>query len=120
MSNVTHDERVEYEMRILSLEMELERVRKILTPFATKACGWEQNHPGHLGTDSMQISHRLGDFRAARASLNRLDRIAEGLVETSFAFCCAEGGGSVLGCDCVKKDHGVAWSNSAMIKDHAA
>jgi hypothetical protein len=32
-------------------------------------------------------------------------------VEVPFAYCCAEGGGSVSGCDCVNKDHGTAWTH---------
>jgi hypothetical protein len=105
---LAYAERVRYEEQILSLEMELERVRKVLTPLATRACGWEQNH-SYQGTDSTQISHRLGDFRAARSQLQRLDRIAEGKVERPFAYCCAEGGGHVDACDCVNKNHGTAW-----------
>lgn len=49
------------------LEAEVVRARAVLAPFASKACGWEQNHPGQRGSDSQQISHRLGDFRTARA-----------------------------------------------------
>lgn len=30
--------------------------------------------------------------------------------ETPFAYCCAEGGGSVEGCDCVNRNHGTAWT----------
>ena len=39
----------------------------------------------------------------------RLDRLSEGLVERPYAYCCAEGGGSVTACDCVNKRHGTAW-----------
>lgn len=30
--------------------------------------------------------------------------------EKPFAYCCAEGGGSVEGCDCVNRNHGTAWT----------
>lgn len=29
--------------------------------------------------------------------------------EYPFAYCCAEGGGTVDGCDCVNRNHGTAW-----------
>lgn len=33
----------------------------------------------------------------------------EGKVEVHFAYCCAEGGGRVSGCMCLKPDHGTAF-----------
>lgn len=47
------------------------RVTDVLQPFAAKADKWEANHNYH-GSDSTQIQHRLGDFRAARAFLKEL------------------------------------------------
>lgn len=108
-----YSERLRYEEQILRLEMELERVRKMLAPLSEKASKWEANHPQRDGAgvwpNSTQIQHRLGDFRAAREQLGRLDRIAEGKEERPFAHCCAEGGGHVDACDCVRKSHGTAW-----------
>lgn len=43
-----------------------------LRPFAERATRWEENHPvksGYQHRDSMQITHRLGDFRTARKAL---------------------------------------------------
>lgn len=71
-AEITFNERVEYEDRILAAEMELVAARRVLLPFATRACGWEQNHK-YAGSDSTQISHRLGDFRAARSTLGKID-----------------------------------------------
>ena len=31
--------------------------------------------------------------------------------EMPFAYCCAEGGGSVEGCYCVRPNHGTAWGS---------
>lgn len=37
-------------------------------------------------------------------------------VARPFAYCCAEGGGRVEGCSCVKPDHGMAWHVEAAPK----
>jgi sugar/nucleoside kinase (ribokinase family) len=46
-----------------------------LMPFAEKATKWEANHPKQEGRycsrNSVQLAHRLGDFRAARTALNK-------------------------------------------------
>jgi len=101
---------------VASGEGEVERLRKVLRPFAAKAEKWEANH-AHAGRDSTQVQHRLGDFRAARSALHRLNRIAEGLVEIPFAHCCAEAGGYVDACVCVNKDHGTAWSHAGDVRN---
>ena len=44
---------------------ENERLREALRPFADKATAWEGRHQPK-SRDSTQITHRLGDFRAAR------------------------------------------------------
>jgi len=59
-----HDERVDYEMRILAVEMENEHLRRTLKPFATKAILWN-GEDRKYARDSQQVQHRLGDFRAA-------------------------------------------------------
>lgn len=93
------------------LEEEKAALRNALGPFADKATLWEVNHP-HGGRDSQQVTHRLGDFRAARTAITesyRAERLAEGLEERPFAYCCAEGGGRVEHCCCVNPQHGTAW-----------
>ena len=108
MTKITFADYSESEGRTLAREMELVRIRRLLVAFAAKADKWEANHT-HVGSDSTQVSHRLGDFRAARNAIGRIDRILEGSVERPFAHCCAEAGGRVSGCDCVHKNHGTAW-----------
>ena len=75
--SIGYAERLAYEERILAAEMQLGAAQRALTPLATRACGWEQNHPGFHGTNSTQISHRLGDFRAARTTLTNIDKYFE-------------------------------------------
>lgn len=70
---LSYAERLCFEKRILAVEMQLMAARRALEPFATKACGWEQNHPWHGNRDSVQVAHRLGDFRDARDTLTKID-----------------------------------------------
>ncbi len=65
---VTYDERVEYEDRILAAEMRVVALTRALKRFAAKADKWEANH-AYQGSDSTQVQHRLGDFRAARSTI---------------------------------------------------
>lgn len=50
-------------------EKQIEELREALEPFAKKATGWESRHPAgrRPWPDTSQLSHRLGDFRRARA-----------------------------------------------------
>lgn len=62
---------------------EVGRLREALRPFAEKADKREayvrKTHPNYNEPDSMQVTHRLGDFRAARTALNRADNAEGGL-----------------------------------------
>jgi hypothetical protein len=65
-AGLSYAERLEYEERILAAEMRAVALTRALKPFAAKADKWEANHEHH-GSDSTQVQHRLGDFRAARS-----------------------------------------------------
>lgn len=105
---VTYADLLEAHERILAVEMELVRAKRSLSAFADKADKWEQGH-GKDRRDSTQVQHRIGDFREAREACLRIDRTLEGLIERPYAYCCAEGGGAVEHCDCIKKNWGTAW-----------
>lgn len=62
--SISHEERVEYETRILAVEMENERLKRALKPFAVKCILWN-GKDREYARDSQQVQHRLGDFRAA-------------------------------------------------------
>lgn len=61
--------------RIAELEEENAVLRETLRPFALKATKWEANHPRKFGfwPVSSSVTHRLGDFRAARSVLAKYD-----------------------------------------------
>lgn len=61
---ITYDERLQYEERILAAEMECERLKRALKPFATKCILWNGENRNWMA-DSTQVQHRLGDFREA-------------------------------------------------------
>lgn len=60
------------ESELTALRARVAELEGALTPFAERATRWEENHPVrsvHQHRDSTQITHRLGDFRAARKTL---------------------------------------------------
>lgn len=62
-------------MRVIhDLNVHIGYLQEALRPFAEKATAWEGRHPSRRpagASDSMQITHRLGDFRAARRAVEK-------------------------------------------------
>jgi hypothetical protein len=56
-----------------SLLARIKELKEALEPFAAKADKWEANHPTAQfpHANSRQLTHRVGDFRYARFTLNK-------------------------------------------------
>jgi hypothetical protein len=80
---LTAMEQTGYERGLRDARAERDRLLDGLRPFAAKADKWEANHPPGWNAvharDSVQVQHRLGDFRVARALLREVEGPVEGV-----------------------------------------